>query len=153
VRARAQPDVDDKDAASVTGRAEQDRRSQALSAADSAERVLPCFEEAFPNDDRPRQAIEAARAWARGEIRVGEARAAALAAHAAAREAIAGPANGCTVARRAASAAARAAGHAAATAHVITHARGVTFYVDKVLAYANLEQSGDTNPVSASGPQ
>jgi len=122
-------------------------KEQALWAADSAERVLPCFEEAFPNDGRPRQAIEAARAWARGEIRVGEARAAALAAHAAARVAIAGPAAGCTAARRAASAAARAAGHAAATAHVITHARGVTFYVDKIEAY------GDTNPISASGRQ
>jgi hypothetical protein len=137
----------------VTRRAEQDHRSQAFATADSAERVLPYFEAAFPDDDRPRKAIEAARAWARGEIRVGEARSAALAAHAAARDAIAGPAAGCTAARRAASAAARAAGHAAATAHVATHARGVTFYVDKVLAYAKLEQSGDTNPISASDRQ
>ena len=123
-------------AASLTRRAAEDHRSQAIWAADSAERVLPCFEAVLPSDDRPRKAIEAARAWARGEIRVGEARAAALAAHTAAREAIAGPANGCTAARRAASAAARAAGHAAATAHVVTHARGVTLYVDKVLACA-----------------
>jgi hypothetical protein len=119
----------------MTRKAEQDHRSQAFATADSAERVLPYFEAAFPDDDRPRKAIEAARAWARGEIRVGEARTAALAAHAAARDAIAGPAAGCTAARRAASAAARAAGHAAATAHVASHARGVTFYVEKVEGY------------------
>jgi len=46
-------------------------RSLALWAADCAERVLPYFEEKYPRDDRPRKAIEAARAWARGEIRVG----------------------------------------------------------------------------------
>ncbi len=103
----------------------QEHRSKALQAADCAERVLPYFEQAFPDDLRPRKAIEAARAWARGEIRVGEARAAALAAHAAARSAVDHPA---------ACAAARAAGHAAATAHVANHARGVAFYVDKAVA-------------------
>ena len=39
-----------------------------LFAADCAERVLPIFEKKHPNDDRPRQAINAARAYARGEI-------------------------------------------------------------------------------------
>ena len=102
----------------------RDQKSQALSAADCAERVLAYFENAFPADNRPRRAIEAARAWARGEIRVGEARAAALAAHAAARGAAA-------AGQPAACAAARAAGHAAATAHVATHARAVTFYAKK----------------------
>ncbi len=36
--------------------------------ADLAEHVLPIFEEQFPNDARPRRAIEAMRAFARGEI-------------------------------------------------------------------------------------
>ena len=62
----------------------QDQRSLALWAADCAEHVLPYFEENSPQDDRPRKAIEAGRAWARGEIRCGQARAAAVAAHAAA---------------------------------------------------------------------
>jgi hypothetical protein len=106
----------------------RDHRSQALWAADCAERVLPCFEDVFPGDDRPRKAIEAARAWARGEIRVGEARTAALVAHAAARDAAA-------AGQLAACAAARTAGHAAATAHVATHARAVTFYAEKVEGY------------------
>lgn len=39
-----------------------------LYAADCAEHVLPLFEAERPNDDRPRKAIEAARAYARGEI-------------------------------------------------------------------------------------
>jgi len=97
----------------------RDRRAQAAWAADCAERVLSCFEEALPDDDRPRKAIEAARAWARGEIRVSEARAAALEAHAAARAASAHPA---------AVAAARSAGHAAATAHMAGHARHAEAY-------------------------
>jgi len=55
-------------------------------AAACAEHVLPLFEQARPGDERPRRAIEQARAWARGEIRMTEARTAAFAAHAAARE-------------------------------------------------------------------
>jgi hypothetical protein len=38
----------------------QQRASLAIEA---AERVLPIFEEAYPDDTRPRKAIEAARAW------------------------------------------------------------------------------------------
>jgi len=114
----------------------RDRRAQAARAADCAERVLPYFEEAFPDDDRPRKAIEAARTWARGEIRVSEARTAALAAHAAA---------ACTATRGAgrdaakyssACAAARAAGHAAATAHMVGHALHAAAYAKKAAACA-----------------
>ena len=112
-------------AASLTGRAAEDHRSQALSAADCAERVLALFEGQYPGDDRPRKAIEAARAWARGEIRVSEARAAALEAHAAARAASAHPA---------AVAAARSAGHAAATAHTAGHAPHAAAYAKKAAA-------------------
>lgn len=105
---------------------EADRRSLALWAADCAERVLPLFEAQLPTDERPRKAIEAARAWARGEIGARVARAAAIAAHGAARAADEG----------AARAAARAAGHAAATAHMAAHARHAAAYAVKALAYA-----------------
>jgi len=44
---------------------EQEQRSIA---ADYAERVLSLFEVDYPDDDRPRKAIEATRAVARGEI-------------------------------------------------------------------------------------
>jgi len=40
----------------------------ALRAADRAESVLAHFEVRHPRDDRPRKAIEAGRAWARGEL-------------------------------------------------------------------------------------
>lgn len=95
-----------------------DHRALALWAADCAEHVLALFEEHRVRDDRPRKAVEAARAWVRGEVRVREARAAASAAHAAARDAE----------HPAARAAARAAGHAAATAHMPAHARHAADY-------------------------
>ena len=103
-----------------------DQRSLARWAARCAEHVLPYFEREHPTDDRPRRAIEAARAWARGEIRCGAARAAAVAAHAAAR----------TCTQPAATAAARATGHAAATAHMPVHARGAAAYAITATAAA-----------------
>jgi uncharacterized protein YdhG (YjbR/CyaY superfamily) len=98
--------------------ARYEQSSLALWAADCAEHVIAHFERLRRSDRRPRQAIEAARAWARDEIRCGAARAAALAAHAAARE--------CD--DPAATAAARAAGHAAATAHMAGHSRHAAAY-------------------------
>jgi hypothetical protein len=59
----------------------EDHRALALWATDCAEHVLPHFEETYPNDNRPRKAVEAGRAWARGEIKMSEAR---VAVHAAA---------------------------------------------------------------------
>src|SRR5512138_1289569 len=56
-----------------------------LWAAACAEHVLPLFESEHPTDPRPRQAIEAARAWARGEMRMSDSRAAGGHAMAAAR--------------------------------------------------------------------
>jgi len=87
-------------------------------AADCAEHVFPLFSRRYPEDDRPRFAIEAARAWSRGEITVGAARAASSGAHAAARGASEGEAR----------AAARACGHAVATAHMADHSLGAAAY-------------------------
>ena len=44
---------------------DDDHRLLAMWAADCAEHVLHLFERARPDDDRPRRAIELARAWAR----------------------------------------------------------------------------------------
>ncbi len=96
---------------------ENDRRILAVWAADCAERVLPIFEAASPLDTRPRDAINGARAFARGELRIGPARTLSAKAHEAARE----------VGNPAATAAARAAGHAAGVAHMAAHARGVAY--------------------------
>jgi hypothetical protein len=98
-------------------------------AADCVERVLPFFEKAYPQDDRPRQAIEACRTWVRtGVFKMADIRGASLAAHAAAREA---------KENKAACFAARAAGQAVATAHVPQHAFGGAYYALKAIAAAD----------------
>lgn len=111
-----------------------DHRLLAMWAADCAEHVLHLFEEARPEDDRPRQAIERARAWARGEISMTRAREAAYAAHAAAREA-----------QGAAREAARASGHAVAVAHMADHELGASAYalraVRAAVPYKEREES------------
>lgn len=101
----------------------EEHRLLALWAADCAEHVLPLFQ--HPDDPRPAQAITLARAWARGEIRVGTARQASVAAHAAARDSTG-----------AAQHVARACGHAVATAHMADHAPGAAVYALKALAAA-----------------
>ena len=63
-----------------------DHHLLAVWAADCAEHVLHCFEQARPGDERPRRAIELARAWARGEITMTPARTAAGHANGAARD-------------------------------------------------------------------
>ena len=94
-------------------------------AADCAEHVLPLFCEQSA-DERPRAAIDAANAWSRGELSVGDAREAAFGAHAAAREVKSG----------AAAAAARAAGHAVATAHMADHCLQAAAYALKAVRAA-----------------
>ena len=97
-------------------------------AADCAERVLPLFEEIRPEDNRPRDAIEACRAWVRtGVFAMAGIRGASLGAHAAARDAMGNDA---------ACFAARAAGQAVATAHVPQHAYGAAYYALKAVAAA-----------------
>jgi hypothetical protein len=99
---------------------DSDHQLLALWAAACAEHVLPLFESAQPQDPRPRQAIEQARAWARGESTMTKARTAAGHANAAAREL-----------RGAARHAAFAAGQAAAVAHVAAHELGAAAYAIK----------------------
>ncbi|MGH7722657.1 MAG: putative immunity protein [Candidatus Dormibacteria bacterium] len=96
---------------------DSDHRLLALWAAACAEHVLYLFESARPSDLRPRQAIERAAAWVRGDIRMSQARAAAGNANAAARD-LSGPARH----------AAYAAGQAAAVAHVAAHQLGAAAY-------------------------
>jgi hypothetical protein len=65
---------------------DSDHRLLALWAASCAEHVLHLFESAHPEDQRPRQAIEGARAWVRGEVTMMESRAAGGHAMGAARD-------------------------------------------------------------------
>ncbi len=99
---------------------ETDHKTLAVWAIDCAERVLPYFEEEYPHDHRPRNAIETLQAWIdTGVFRMADIRGASLASHAAARDV--GQDN-------AARSAARAAGQAVATAHVPTHSIGAAIY-------------------------
>jgi hypothetical protein len=95
-------------------------RLLALWAAACAEHVLMFFEEARPEDSRPREAIEQARAWVRGEAKMMQARAAGGHAMGAARE-LSGAARH----------AAYAAGQAGAVAHVAAHELGAAAYAIK----------------------
>ncbi|MBA3926446.1 putative immunity protein [Listeria rustica] len=100
-------------------------------AGNCAEHVLPYFEARYPHENRPRLAIEASRAWVRGEITVGTARDAAFAAHAAARDVLTDTTS-CHIAR--------ATGHAAATAHVPTHAIHAANYAEKAIPTESIWQ-------------
>jgi Imm-5 like putative immunity protein len=112
---------------------DSDHQLLALWAASCAEHVLGLFESARPEDPRPRQAIEQARAWARGEITMTQARTAAGHAMAAARDL-----------RGAARHAAYSAGQAAAVAHVAAHELGAAAYAIKAARAAAVEGQGET---------
>ena len=111
-----------------------DHKTLAVWAIDCVERVLPYFEEKYPEDHRPRSAIEALQAWINtGVFKMADIRKASLASHAAAREV--GEDN-------AARSAARAAGQAVATAHVPTHSIGAANYALQAIHRAT--SSSDT---------
>lgn len=97
-----------------------DHHLLALWAATCAERVLHLFETERPEDPRPRAAIDAARAWTRGELTMTESRTAGGHAMGAARDL-----------RGAARHAAYAAGQAAVVAHVAAHELGAAAYAIK----------------------
>lgn len=105
----------------------------ALWAAVCAEHVLPLFEAVQPSDPRPRRAIEQARAWVRGEVKMMQARAAGGAANSAAR-----PLSG------AARFAAYAAGQAACVAHVAAHELGAAAYAIKAVRAAAPRGEGES---------
>ncbi|MCX6777663.1 MAG: hypothetical protein NT157_02150 [Candidatus Micrarchaeota archaeon] len=114
-------------------------KTLAVWAIDCVQRVLPYFEEKYPEDGRPRKAIQALRKWIRtGIFRMADIRKASLDAHAAAREV--GEDN-------AARSAARAAGQAVATAHVSTHSVGAASYA--LQAVYRAANSSDADAVIA----
>lgn len=104
---------------------DSDHHLLAIWAADCAQHVLHLFEEMQPNDERPRQAIEAARAWAQGTITMSQSRAAGGHAMAAARNLRGAPRY-----------AAYAAGQAGVVAHVAAHELGAAAYAIKAVCEA-----------------
>src|SRR5260370_5140526 len=111
-----------------------DHKTVALWAIDCAERVMPHFEDKYPEDQRPRQAIETLKTWIdTGVFKMAVIRKASLDAHAAARE---------VGEDSPARSAAHAAGQAVATAHVPRHAYGPAIYAQQAIHRA-------TNPTDA----
>ena len=113
----------------------QKRRTLVMWTLECAEGVLPIFESKFPNDKRPREALEAAKSWAFGQIKMSVAKKAAHAAHNAATKA--GDEN------PAARATARTMGHVVGTVHVKTHAIGVVMYALTAFVYENIQKNAE----------
>ncbi|WP_432563983.1 putative immunity protein [Kineococcus sp. SYSU DK003] len=109
---------------------DEDHRLLALWAAECAEHVLYLFEDEQLSDTRPREAIEAVRAWADGDVRMMDARARGGHAMGAAR-----PLWG------AARHAAYAAGQAACVPHVPEHDLGAAAYAIKAAQAAGAVDS------------
>jgi hypothetical protein len=113
-----------------------DHRTLAVWAIDCAERVMPYFEAAFPDDPRPRRALATLQEWIdTGEFHMAVIRKASLDAHAAARE---------VGEDSPARSAARAAGQAVATAHVRTHAPGAAIYALQAIHRASSLEEVET---------
>lgn len=108
-----------------------DHHLLALWAAACAEHVLQLFEAERPGDERPLRAIEGARAWARGELGMMQARAAGGHAMGAARDR-----------RGAARFAAYSAGQAGVVAHVAAHELGAAAYAIKAVQASQGEGAG-----------
>ncbi|HEX6483147.1 MAG TPA: Imm5 family immunity protein [Ktedonobacteraceae bacterium] len=109
-----------KDPATVELVSKIDHKTLAVWAIDCVERIMPYFEEKYPQDHRPRQALETLQTWIQtGVFKMAAIRRASLTAHAAARE---------VGEDTAARSVARAAGQAVATAHVPIHCLGAANY-------------------------
>lgn len=104
----------------------QKHRTLVLWALEYAEELANKFETKYPNEYRPREAVNACRAWSRGEIKMPIAKKAIHAAHNVATE-ISDDIIYCSIAR--------AIGQAVATVHVETHAIGGAFYALTALTY------------------
>ena len=108
-----------------------DHRLLALWAAECADHVLRFFEDAQPSDSRPRDAIGAARAWARGEMKMMDARSCGGHAIGAARPLLG-----------ASRYAAYAAGQAACVGHVPEHDLGAAAYAIRAARAARQTGTG-----------
>lgn len=105
----------------------QSKATLANWAVDYSERViLPLWRKYYPDDPRPLNALNAAREWLSGTIKLPQAKAKILECHAAAREADASPV---------AQAAARTIGQCASTIHSARHCIGLALYGAIAVAY------------------
>lgn len=108
----------------------QDHRTLVLWALQTGQEILDIFTESFPDDPRPKQALDAAEAWSRGEIKMPAAKKAARETHEAAKEAkmSKGSLEISLSKRDAAVAAAHAMGQIIGVVHVGTHSTAYAAY-------------------------
>lgn len=92
----------------------------------SEKELLPLYIKYFPEDIRAESALNAAKRWLKGEIKLPEAKKYILECHAAAREAEGNPV---------AQGIARAIGQSASTIHSARHCIGLAFYGALAVAY------------------
>ncbi len=97
---------------------EQNRRTLVMWALDCAKLPLQQFESKYPHEHRPKLCLEVCESWARGKIKMPEAKRAILDSHKVAKE----------INDVEYSALCHAIGHAGATVHVKTHALGLPIY-------------------------
>ena len=108
----------------------QSKSTLAHWAVDYAEQsILPLWNKHYPEDQRPHNALHAAREWLSGSIKLPQAKTSILECHAAAREADTNPV---------AQAAARAIGQCASTIHSARHCIGLALYGALAVAYDTL---------------
>lgn len=108
----------------------QSKATLAIWAVDYAEQIiLPLWSKYYPDDQHPQNALNAAREWLSGTIKLPQAKKTILECHAAAREADGNPV---------AQAAARAIGQCASTIHSARHCIGLAFYGAIAVAYDRL---------------
>ena len=96
----------------------QKHRTLVMWALECAQEPLRNFESKYPNESRPRRALELCEAWAKGKIKMTVAKRAILDAHAVAKE----------IDDEECISLVHAIGHAGATVHVETHALGLVVY-------------------------
>lgn len=102
---------------------------------DCATKFLDLFEAMYPEDNRPRLAYEAAIKWSRGEIKMPQAKKAALDSHFCAKQ---------ITSNLEASSIAHAMGHVVGTIHVKTHAVQFVLYGLTAIQHHSNAASDDT---------
>ena len=105
----------------------QKHRTLVMWALECAKIPLGQFEEKYPEENRPRIALEVCKAWAKGEVKMPVAKRGILDAHAVAKE----------IEDYVYIALCHAIGHAGATVHVETHALGLVFYELTAIVFVN----------------
>lgn len=106
-----------------------DQKILATWAIDCVEKYMYLLEDQYPNENRPRNALNILHKWMNGELKMWDARKATYPALAVARELEKTDKVACQIAR--------ACSHTLATCHVPTHSEGSAMYVVSALYHLN----------------